>query len=332
MSLILVATVLLAWSVRPARGVFPVVETLWVFISDTPSDEVPMPASARKLLDDQPDELVRQYRIRAEEPKRYAEALHSYLLQVSADALLTAAGDVRAALREGAKIKARASLPRLRALAQTLPKTERDQLQTDDALVDLQVRNLTNRPGFVAAASAIATLERLLREADPQSKRGLSVAQLDDELARAGGVHVPYVEERLPGNLAVALISIALAGPYLFLLSLCNAISSAIAAADDASGSDWLFFHPGRLGPTLGTLWLLGPALTVTAHWLVVERHGVAPAVLALILASLALLTLRKALATRVEFMDHMERLRAASPAASAAPAKTVASSRGSLA
>ena len=85
-----------------------------------------------------------------------------------------------------------------------------------------------------------ATLEDVAREARPR-------------------IAIPGSGQTLPMAGAVALSSVGLPCLYLYLVSLLRALREAIDQQEVRNNGDWIFFHPGWLGPVLGLVWLSLP-------------------------------------------------------------------------
>lgn len=75
-----------------------------------------------------------------------------------------------------------------------------------------------------------------------------------------GTIKVPFIEEEVPTADAIMLLSIGVAFPLIYLLSLASALNGCIDFSKDEEGFNFLFFHPSRIGPALGISWLLLPS------------------------------------------------------------------------
>lgn len=89
----------------------------------------------------------------------------------------------------------------------------------------------------------------------------VTLAQLDEALKTS--VRLPVINESVSVSSAVFVFGTALLALSAYLLSCSQAIRVAAATKKDEKGNDWLFFHPGWLGPTLGVIWLAAPPLAL---------------------------------------------------------------------
>jgi hypothetical protein len=88
-------------------------------------------------------------------------------------------------------------------------------------------------------------------------------------------IKVPFIDQELSSLYAVLVLTIGLVGPFVFLLSLMSAIKAAIEKGDRSEGAGWLFFHPDKLGISLGIIWLFAPSITLllSCCFVSIDRH-----------------------------------------------------------
>jgi hypothetical protein len=300
----------LAWATRRTEEVLSPADTLFEFAWRAET-LAPQPAARKELLADLPRALSRPGVRQDESEALLIDTRRKYVRGLDVALLLKAVSEVRNATIEQARTRAREQGETLKAGAETAGQGQSIDV---DELVERSARALAQSPSFVAAASALEKLERWRGAIDPKNERGLSVEDLEEEVARAAGVQLPYIDERLSGELAVVLISLGLAGPFLYLLSLFRAMRTEIAYMEEVEGNDWLFFHPGRLGVGLGAAWLAGPSLSIWARCYL-QPHGFKQIALATSLSVLAAFTLERAIRTRRSYLHRLTTLRAREPA-----------------
>ena len=80
-------------------------------------------------------------------------------------------------------------------------------------------------------------------------------------IEKSDRVRIPFLKSSAPVKVALKGYEIASLSILLFLLSVTCAIHKRVEGKKEngGDGSDWIFFHPGLVGPTLGALWLLLP-------------------------------------------------------------------------
>ena len=132
------------------------------------------------------------------------------------------------------------------------------------ALETAQAGAAANHPGLTSelAGGLITKIERLLAELEWQIERlelGPTATLMEVANEARPRIAIPGSGQSIPMAAGVALSITGLACVYLYLVSLLRALREAMREYDSAMSGEWLFLHPGLLGPTLGLLWLLMP-------------------------------------------------------------------------
>ena len=144
----------------------------------------------------------------------------------------------------------------------------------------------------------LSELERLFQEAKI-SEAG-SLKDLEEKVSLR--IKLPLIGESIAAGFAITLISLGLLGPYLYLLSTSAAIRGEIAFLTERKGLDWVFFHPGTLGVSIGVLWVSGPGIVATTGLLCGKLSGPEGIGLVIVLIVAGALSARTAIITRKAF------------------------------
>ena len=83
-------------------------------------------------------------------------------------------------------------------------------------------------------------------------------------------ITIPGSGQSIPMAAGVAHSITGLACVYLYLVSLIRALRDATEEYESAFTGDWLFLHPGLLGPILGVVWLVLPLFALASAGAVV--------------------------------------------------------------
>ena len=68
-------------------------------------------------------------------------------------------------------------------------------------------------------------------------------------------VKLMVVDLELPATRAVSYLGVGLLPVFLYLVSTSGALKK-VSGSETNPAKDWIFFHPGCLGPSLGMLWV----------------------------------------------------------------------------
>ena len=155
------------------------------------------------------------------------------------------------------------SLTGLRGREATTPATD-FAVASRHALEIAQEGGAANHPGLTSEATQklIKTIDRHLAELEWHVKRlDLGPTATLREVAEAARprITIPGSGQSIPMAAGVAHSIAGLACVYLYLVSLIRALRDASNEYDSTLTGDWLFLHPGLLGPILGVVWLALP-------------------------------------------------------------------------
>lgn len=114
----------------------------------------------------------------------------------------------------------------------------------------------------------IVTIERQLAELDWHIERldlGPTATLMDVAREARPRITIPGSGLTIPMAGGVALSIVGFTCVYFYLVSLLRALRDALDDEDISTARDWLFFHPGWLGPLLGLVWLSLPLVALQA-------------------------------------------------------------------
>lgn len=123
-------------------------------------------------------------------------------------------------------------------------KPEAKQVGILIAAIDRQVRSLRWHTG--SELGPLVTLADVVRAARPQ-------------------LSIPGSGQSVPMAMGVAMSIVGLTCVYLYLASWHRTLRQAIGHDDLSQAKEWIFLHPGWLGPTLGFCWLTLPMVSLCA-------------------------------------------------------------------
>ncbi len=106
-------------------------------------------------------------------------------------------------------------------------------------------------------SESLSLLDKLYREARLGSQATFA------ELAEASRarVQIPVIGEAVYTEKAAKVLGTAILVLLVYLVSLLSALMASIDRSFEENAMDWIFFHPGFLGVTLGLIWLCLPSV-----------------------------------------------------------------------
>ncbi len=174
------------------------------------------------------------------------------------------------------------------------------------------------RPDKLAKLEELAVSVRAFDAIYRDSGLSSDATVADLERVAKPRIELPIVEASVVTSEAVRSIAIAMLPMLLYLVSISQAIRFNVVdrQADPSEAADWLFLHPGYLGPALGIAWLLfSPILLlIAAARGIMSWYFALP--VAVVLVGFVGLMLRPTLKSRRVFLE----TRSASANPSAAP------------
>jgi hypothetical protein len=121
-----------------------------------------------------------------------------------------------------------------------------------------------------------------------------------------GRVTVPVIGRTVYIEDALLIIAAALIFVFLYLISLVGALMAAVKREEESDAMEFIWFHPGWLGITLGILWLAAPAIIFIFSVL----RSVIPNVLglsaAIVFFTMGLITTVKLINVRKKVLVHL--------------------------
>ncbi len=288
MNLMLLATIILAWTGFHKR---PNVLQLGLNIFQ-------LAQNATKLQKPEKfDEFISQVRM--------------YRLQGSDDA--QAIGSVKVStILSLADLDMKSLFPRTKTLSKKIESTvEAKMPQVFEALgLDLSATavrqySITYSPEAQRFQRYLDQLDRFF--ADSKATEKASMKELHDKVIPK--IEIPFLKQKVPIEIATTLLSLGLLPVFLYFISICRAMKVESQLTQERKGTDWIFFHPGRLGVCLAILWLSGPSLMVLAGWISIGfPKNLSPAFV-LLLASLAAFSVWAALSARRSFLPYIQQV-----------------------
>lgn len=135
-------------------------------------------------------------------------------------------------------------------------------------------------------------------------------ARVKDLVAKySASMKLPLIGEAVEINKVLPFIAIFILTPLFYLLSTIKGIKEETKYMKDRKGTDWIFFHPGRLGVLLGSIWLFVPTAVVIVGMKLAtlpEKQGL---FLAIVFASTAGYGIIQIMGARKKFFDSLDEM-----------------------
>lgn len=137
-----------------------------------------------------------------------------------------------------------------------------------ETLQTVQQGVANKHPGFVTAdTQALATaVESMVSELNWHVERlelGPNATLADVAREARPRISIPGTGQSLPMAGGVALSIIGLSCVYFYFVSLLRTLRDSLSATDVEFTREWVFLHPGWLGPLLGLAWLSLPMVAL---------------------------------------------------------------------
>lgn len=86
-------------------------------------------------------------------------------------------------------------------------------------------------------------------------------------------IKIPYSNKIFNIDFSLTIICMVIIFLFLYLYSLMKALQNNLCLNRDNLILDWLFFHPGYIGPTLGIVWLLLPTICQSIGFFYIKNN-----------------------------------------------------------